>query len=419
MAKRDPSRMWWGLGGACGLAFAMSGCGYAVNGSIPVGTAAVVAPQISQQPTGVSVPMGLTATYLVVAAGTSPQFQWAKNGNDIPGATGSTYVTPATTFADTGSSFSVTVSNSAGAVTSSDASLTVTARAPMAGDLRFQQVDAASTVNGYGNSGPAVNATLAGQGAQDFTASLGTPFWVGGTGDCTVQAGSTDASCAWSFAAIPLSAAAAGPPLLAGYASDAYSNVQYDLVDPNWPNIGSGISPAASDSVATSLDLEPASQLFAVSWVQPQSGPQTSFSLVQNTVALAALQASAAAEGANSRVVTAVSANGGEITYLAYGWSADPGTVYEVQVSTAAPAAAPAAAATLAAQGYIITATGLADGAGDVLFVGTRVQGDTLSRPFMTAQSSNIEPMMQDGYATVGVIINAGQSDPYTYLGER
>jgi hypothetical protein len=54
-----------------------------------------------------------------------------------------------------------------------------------------------------------------------------------------------------------------------------------------------------------------------------------------------------------------------------------------------------------------------------VLFVGTRVQGDTLSRPFMTAQSSNIEPMMQDGYATVGVIINAGQSDPYTYLGER
>jgi hypothetical protein len=78
------------------------------------------------------------------AAGSSQQYQWAKNGAAIAGATGSTYVTPATAFADTGSSFTVTVSNSAGSVTSNAASLTVTARAPMADDLRFQQVDAPS-----------------------------------------------------------------------------------------------------------------------------------------------------------------------------------------------------------------------------------------------------------------------------------
>jgi hypothetical protein len=47
---------------------------------------------------------------------------------------------------------------------------------------------------------------------------------------------------------------------------------------------------------------------------------------------------------------------------------------------------APTASADLASQGFIITATGLADNLGNVLMVGSRIQGDTMARPFVAAQ---------------------------------
>jgi hypothetical protein len=55
------------------------------------------------------------------------------------------------------------------------------------------------------------------------------------------------------------------------------------------------------------------------------------------------------------------------------------------------------------------------------VLVGTRVQGDTMARPFVTAQgSSAIQAMMQQGYANVGVIVDlSNPNNPYTYLGER
>jgi len=393
-----------------------TGCGYGVNSSTPAPPLA--APSIVQPPSNQSVPMGLTATYAVVASGEFMQYQWTKNGVDVPGATGSSYITPPTTFADTGSIFSVTVSNSAGTATSG-ASLTVTARAPAAGDLRFQQVDAASTVNGYGSGTQITALMLASRSAEGYASSLGTPLWVGGTGNCTTTIVQNEPSCAWDFAPIALSATQAALGLVAGYASDVYSNVQYDLADPNWPNLAIGSSPAAPGSVATSLDLEPANQLFAVSWIQAPADALSTFSWVKNTVAPDGLQAAASLEGAHSRVITAISNENGAITYLSYGWSADTSTVYELKVSTAPPAAAASAAAALAAEGYIITATGLADSAGDVVLVGTRVQGDSMGRPFIAAQGSNVDLMMQNGYATVGVIVDSSQSDADTYLGER
>ena len=74
--------------------------------------------------------MGLSATFAVTATGTSLQYQWQKSGADIAGATGSSYATPPATFTDTGSSYTVTVSNADGMVTSNAASLTVTTRGP-------------------------------------------------------------------------------------------------------------------------------------------------------------------------------------------------------------------------------------------------------------------------------------------------
>src|SRR5205823_7341375 len=54
---------------------------------------------------------------------------WQKNGANISGATAASYTTPATTTADSGATFRVVVSNSAGTVTSAAATLTVSAAA--------------------------------------------------------------------------------------------------------------------------------------------------------------------------------------------------------------------------------------------------------------------------------------------------
>ncbi len=92
--------------------------------------AAAVAPAITTQPVNQTVTAGQTATFTAVASGTTPlSYQWQKNGASIAGATSSSYTTPATTTADSGSAFAVVVSNSAGTVTSNVATLTVNAAA--------------------------------------------------------------------------------------------------------------------------------------------------------------------------------------------------------------------------------------------------------------------------------------------------
>ena len=100
------------------------------NAAILTVTAATTAPTITTQPVSRTITAGQTATFSVVAAGTAPlTYQWKKSGTAISGATASTYTTPAQTTADSGASFTVTVSNSAGSVTSNAAILTVTAAA--------------------------------------------------------------------------------------------------------------------------------------------------------------------------------------------------------------------------------------------------------------------------------------------------
>ena len=86
-----------------------------------------VAPAITTQPTAQSVTEGQTATFLVKTTGTFLQYQWKKGNTAIPGATSSSYTTPATSMADSGAVFTVVVSNALGSVTSSNATLAVTA----------------------------------------------------------------------------------------------------------------------------------------------------------------------------------------------------------------------------------------------------------------------------------------------------
>ncbi len=92
--------------------------------------AAAVAPTITTQPVNETVTAGQTATFTVVAGGTAPlSYQWQKNGANIAGATGTSYTTPATATTDSGSTFRVVVTNTAGTITSSAATLTVNAAA--------------------------------------------------------------------------------------------------------------------------------------------------------------------------------------------------------------------------------------------------------------------------------------------------
>jgi hypothetical protein len=85
----------------------------------------LVPPTISAQPTNQTVIVGSTATFAVVAAGTTPfSYQWRSNGVVIASATGSSLVlnNVQTNF---GPNYSVIVTNVAGSVTSVVATLTV------------------------------------------------------------------------------------------------------------------------------------------------------------------------------------------------------------------------------------------------------------------------------------------------------
>jgi len=85
-----------------------------------------VPPTITTQPASVTVNQGQAASFSVVASGSMPlSYQWSKGSTAISGANSASYTTPATTTSDSGSTFTVVVSNSVGNVTSSAATLTV------------------------------------------------------------------------------------------------------------------------------------------------------------------------------------------------------------------------------------------------------------------------------------------------------
>ncbi|MEO8524435.1 MAG: hypothetical protein ABI460_06930 [Caldimonas sp.] len=113
------------------MAIVLAACG----GGGDSGGGGAVVPTVTTQPTDQSVVEGGSATFSVVAAGTSPlAYQWSSSPDGttytaVAGATNASYATGATTLAQSGLRYRVVVSNSAGSVTSSAARLTVTATA--------------------------------------------------------------------------------------------------------------------------------------------------------------------------------------------------------------------------------------------------------------------------------------------------
>ena len=98
----------------------ITGCGSGAN--------CFNAPTITGQPSSQTAAVGEPAIFTVAAIGSGAMsYQWLKNGQPIADATQATYITPVSTQGDSGSSFSVSISNLLGAVKSSQASLTIVA----------------------------------------------------------------------------------------------------------------------------------------------------------------------------------------------------------------------------------------------------------------------------------------------------
>ncbi|MDP1833112.1 MAG: putative Ig domain-containing protein [Geothrix sp.] len=94
--------------------------------SLTVQAALDVAPAISTQPASLTVTAPQPASFSVTASGTAPlQYQWKKNGVNV-GTNAATFSLATTATTDAGS-YTVTVSNTAGSVTSNAALLTVNA----------------------------------------------------------------------------------------------------------------------------------------------------------------------------------------------------------------------------------------------------------------------------------------------------
>ncbi len=94
-------------------------------------TSTATPPAITTQPASVSVNTGATFSLSVTATGTSLSYQWRKDDTPIADATNSTYTKTAATT-DAGS-YTVTVSNLGGQITSTPATVTVTTPPPPPG----------------------------------------------------------------------------------------------------------------------------------------------------------------------------------------------------------------------------------------------------------------------------------------------
>jgi hypothetical protein len=364
-----------------------------------------LAPQIVTQPGSLSVPVGQTASFTVAASGTAPlSYQWSERGTPIANSNSATYTTAAVAPVDSGAIFTVTVMNSVGAATSNNATLTVGPRSPKAGDLRFQQVSAASTLTPPTGSG--LHSNVGAGIAQGFQNSIGSPLTVGGV--CASPPTGNPYSCSWLFSSFPLPTGFSG--LNINYQStNSYSNLDADLTSLALPN-----------TIITSLDLEPASDTYAISSIQ--TSQTTGFDLARQTALPASFPVAAAQAGAQSRVITAVSFDAsGQVYFLSYGWQGDTTTIYETKVFADTFDNVSADAATLAAQGYIITAIG-GNFTNGFILVGTRVQGDSLPRPLLAiplqGPGSNLGQALQQGYSIIGYLVSADASNEFM-IGEK
>lgn len=192
-------------------------------------------------------------------------------------------------------------------------------------------------------------------------------------------------TCAWFFDwfALPASVVRVG----AAYKASILANLPLFL------------DTASTDTVITSLDLEPAVGVFAVS--ETATSQAGGYHLVPAVVPLNGLQAAASAEAAQHRVITAVSFDSGQVHYLSYAWDHDSSPGYDAQIAQTDIPNAGTAAMSLAASGYIVTAVG-GDSTDGFVLVGTRVHGNAAARSLLVNPGPSVD---LSGYAVVAYLV--------------
>ena len=365
------------------------------------GSQTPVAPVITSQPAAQTTTVGLTATFSVTASGTAPLgYQWSENGAVISGATGSSYTTAPVTTGNNGASFTVVVTNSVGSATSNPAILTVGPRVPSPGDWRFQGVDLLVG----GSAGPTPLVSFESYNIPNF---IGSPVGFGLELGYTCGS-SSPGNCSWRFVGSTPPSGVTWPTTVT--LSDSLSNLDSDLATWGGPN-----------GVVTSIDLEPANTVFAMSSLQ--SSQPGGFEFASQTVAPDQLQAIATQQGQNSRVITAVSFDAdGNVFTISYGWQSDTTTAYDAivwETNTTDSAAIATELASLASQAYLITAVG-GNATYGLVLVGTRVHGDTLPRPYwFVSPSGTPTPLFSKGNQFIWVYIGGTTPDISVTLEEQ
>ena len=349
-----------------------------------------IAPTITTQPASQTMLLGRSATFTVAATGTAPlSYQWYRNSVEVSNGNTASLVTPIVTAADNGTIYSVRVTNAAGSVTSTQATLLTGPRAPAIGDYRYLMSEQIPSGFNYPGGGP----FLLGDSMGAFSGDIGEPLYMG----LTIQPNPGAAAlCTWATAVFSL-------PQNYSYLTTSYaygqtnrsttSEVSQYLQSLNAPN-----------SIIFSMDIRPTcGDNIGVAYLQfssTGSPPGTSgYDQRIEVIDPSNLQAQVAADGAQSRIVTAASFNDstGKIVLLSYGWQGDTTTAYEATSFLAQPKDMLADDAQLANQGYFISAFGGNNHDGYII-VGMRVMGDVTPRPYtLDGYDSNNNPIKQTG----------------------
>jgi hypothetical protein len=361
------------------------------------GSSSPAPPTIRVQPEDRTVSPSQTTTFSVQVdtGGTATTYQWLWNGAAIEGATSPSFTTRPAEVADHESSFTAIIANQLGSVTSRPAILTVSPvpRAPRKGDLRFQGVSAAPFRQARVHSNILCNLQ------SRYAGVSGTPLALT-TGTAAVP---PSRCSSWFFVTTELPPAS--PAMSVEYTGRVGAIGLPELMSQAY----------AGNGVITSIDLVEDNDDYA--WSQVRS-VGNDYSTVSHVVSPEDVGSLVAGDGQLGWVVTAVASHAGRTWIVAYDWAGEPPTVYETSVRRAGGSTLGQVASGLASEGYIITAMGR-DGAGGLLLVGTRVQGDSMARPLVVVTGSEVPAdLLQRGYAIVGSVFDTDTST-WTWIAQQ
>ena len=372
-----------------GSALSFSGCAGLVSSGSEASQR--VAPSITSQPANQTVRVGQTATFIVVATGTSPlSYQWQKNGNSISGANAPRYTTPPVTSVDNGAKYHVVITNPVGSMASSPTTLTV--------DAASVTLDSISV----SPSNPSINQSQ----TQQFTAT-GT-YSDGSTKDIT-------ASVTWASSNVAVAAIGVNSGFATGVAAGS-SQITATL--------GSVVSPVDTLTVIRSISLQsiavsPANPSINQSQTQQFTATGTysdgSTKSITTSVTWASSNTAVAAIGLNTGLATGITAGTSKISATLGSVSSASNTITVVKsISLQSIAVTPANPSINQSQTQQFTATGTySDGSTkDVTTSVSWTSSNTavVSIGVNTGLAAGITPGTSQITATLGSVASAGHT---------